>query len=356
MLYEILPDPRALQPRSEVGVQTLQIHRPIPESVPIGHFEDRGEVVDEVVSRAKYLDLIQQACAELGDALVIRFFDHFEVGFDASVLDHLDQIRCLAIDGMKEVHSPEAVGRLPRLTDLLFGPWGRHRSDVLAALGVQRLEHFTLAQTPASRIDLAPLGEARSLRTLRLLGRGKNTEAIGGCTSLTELAIDASDKFALDFINRLERLEVLKFVLGNARSIGAIESLPALRDLSFFEVHYLEDLGDLQRFPRLRRLQLSDQPRIAELRVGPGNAALEHMRLYSVPALHTIEGLSSLPALKSLWAYDSRLDLPWSGLPTTLTHFQLVTKKMKGREAHDAEVRARGLIPEVHPKSHFFYK
>src|SRR5688572_5473948 len=98
MPYEILPDPRPLQPAGESSVQTLQIHRPIPERVPIGHFEDRGgtvaEVVDEIVSRLEYLGMIQQACAALGDGLRIRFFDHFEVGFDALVLDHLDEIRC----------------------------------------------------------------------------------------------------------------------------------------------------------------------------------------------------------------------------------------------------------------------
>src|ERR671914_473529 len=123
MLYEIFPDPRALHPKGEAAVQTLQIHRPIPERVPIGHFEHRGggvaEVVDEVVIRRAYLDLIQRACAELGDGLTVRFYDHFEVGFDASVLDHLDEIRSLSIDGMKQVHHPEAVGRLPNLTDLL---------------------------------------------------------------------------------------------------------------------------------------------------------------------------------------------------------------------------------------------
>jgi hypothetical protein len=360
MLYEILPDPRALYPKGEGAVQTLQIHRPIPERVPIGRFEHSAdgvaEVIDEVVSRSEYLHLIQRACAELGDGLTIRFYDHFEVGFDASVLDHLDEIRRLSIDGMKQVHHPQAVGRLPKLTDLLFGPWGKHKPDVLAALGVQRLEHFTLARTLTPPIDLSPIGEARSLRTLRLLGRGKNTESIRDCTSLTELAIEPSPKFSLDFINQLNSLETLKFVLGRTTSIAAIGSLPSLRDLSLFEVHLLEDLGDLQRFPRLWRLQLSDQPRIAELHVGSSNAALEHMRLYSVPALHTIKGLSSLPALKSLWAYDSRLDIPWSALPPTLTHFQLVTKRVKGRDQHNAEVRSRGLIPDVHVESHFFYK
>ena len=74
------------------------------------------------------------------------------------------------------------------------------------------------------------------------------------------------------------------------------------------------------------------------------------------PALHSIAGLSLLPALKSVWAYDSRLELSWSDLPGTLTHFQLVTKAVKGRDAHDAEVRARGLIPALHPDAEFFYK
>ena len=145
-------------------------------------------------------------------------------------------------------------------------------------------------------------------------------------------------------------------MLGSSQSIRQIGALPALRDLSAFEVHLLEDLGDLQRFPSLRRLQLSDQKRIAGIHVGAANAALEHMRLYSVPALHSIAGLSSLPALKSLWAYDSRLQLSWSELPATVTHFQLVTKAVKGRDGRDADVRARGLIPALHPDAEFFYK
>ena len=151
-------------------------------------------------------------------------------------------------------------------------------------------------------------------------------------------------------------LESLKFVLGNATSIGAIGSLPALRDLSFREVRNLEDLGDLQRFPRLRRLQVSDQPKVAELHVGPRNAALEHLYLYSVPKLRSVKGFDALPAVKSLFAYDSLLDLPLPKLPPTLTHFQLMTKAVRGREAHNAQVRAKGLNPAVHPDAGFFYK
>jgi hypothetical protein len=33
-----------------------------------------------------------------------------------------------------------------------------------------------------------------------------------------------------------------------------------------------------------------------------------------------------------------------------------MAKAVKGRDAHDAQVRARGLIPAVHPDATFFYK
>lgn len=358
MLFEILPDPRPLiAAREEATVQVLQIHRPIPERVPVGHFESAGrEVIDEIVSRTRYLEWIQQACAARGDGLEIRFYDHFEEVFDAAVLDSLHGIQRLSIDGLPHLRHPEAVGRLPKLTSLRFGP--RHVGDsrILSALGVDRLTHFTLASTPTPAIDLAPLAEARSLRSLRLLGHGKHTEAIGHITSLSELAIQPSSKVSLEFMNRFASLESLKFVLGNCRSIRPVEALPTLRDLSFREVRNLEDLGELERFPRLRRLQLSDQPKVAELHVGPRNAALEHLYLYSVPRLHTLGDFSGLPAVKSLFAYDSRLDLLRSELPSTLTHFRLMTKKITGRDAHDTQVREKGLIPAVHPDAEFFYK
>ena len=358
MLYEILPDPRALVAARDAGaLQVLHIHRAIPERVPIGDFEPGGvQVVDDVVSRTAYLERVQQACVELGDGLEVRFYDHFEEGFDASVLDHLPGIRCLSIDGLEHVRHPEAISRLPLLTSLRFGPRRISEAGILSAIGVHRLTHFTLASTPTPAIDLAPFTDARSLRSLRLLGHGKNTEAVGRLVQLTELAIQPSSKFDLRFITSLVSLETLKLVLGNSKSIRSIEGLPRLRDLSFREVRHLEDLGRLERFPLLRRLLVSDQPRIAELHVGGANVALEHLFLYSVPGLHTLTGLSQLPALKSLFAYDSRLDVPSSDLPPTLTHFQLMTKAIKGRDAHAAQVRARGLIPDAHPDSQFFYK
>jgi hypothetical protein len=359
MLFEVLPDPRpfAAPAKAQGPVEVLQFHRTIPDRVPIGHFEPGGrEVVDQVVDRHAYLGWIRQACAARGDALEIRFYDHVDGGFDARVLDDLPEIRRLSIDGVPSVRHPDAVGRLPALTALRFGPRAVDDSRVLGALGVHRLTHFTLSGSPAPALDLAPLAEARGLTSLRLLGHGKNTEALAHLTSLRELAIHPSSKVSLEFMNRLVALESLKFVLGTAPTIAAIERLGHLRDLSFREVRNLQELGDLQRFPRLRRLQVIGQPKVETVLVGAMNTALEHLYLYSVPRLHAIGGFSALPAVKSLFAYDSRLDLLRSGLPRTLTHFQLLTKAVKGRAAHEALVRENGLVPAPHPDAHFFYK
>src|SRR5688572_11651949 len=118
---EVLPDPRLLTgpTKESLAVQVLQIHRTIPDTVQIGHFAPGGvEVVDDVVSRTAYLDSIQQACARLGDALEVRFYDHGLGEFDASVLDHLGEIRRLSIDGLALVRHSDAIGRLPKLTFL----------------------------------------------------------------------------------------------------------------------------------------------------------------------------------------------------------------------------------------------
>ena len=343
-----------LAPYRDADGFTLQIHSLLPDPVPVGHYDEGGvEIVDEQVGRDAYLDRIQQACAEYGETYLLRFYDHMDEPFDAAILDRLDEVQRLQIDPYTEIINAEAVGRLPKLKRLSLSPRGKTRTDILDAMGVQRLERFTLGETSSPPIDLSPLGDARSLRTLRLLARGRNTEAVGNCPSLTELSMHPTDKIDLSFINRLQQLEVLKFSLGAIRSIEAIGPLPNLRDLSFDNVNRLEELGDLQRFPRLRRLQINYQRRLKILRLGPGNRELEHILISGIDA---IDGFSDLPALKSLWSFDGSFAPDWSELPPTLTNFALVTPSLKKREKHFAEVRAHGLTPEQHPDALFFYK
>jgi hypothetical protein len=354
MLHEFFQDPRSAYEDFD-ATRTLPIHSPLPGRVPVGHFDlDRGDIViDEMIARDEYLDRIQQACAEQGKNLTIRFYDHLDHVFDASLLDALDEIRSLAVEVVGGIAHPEAIGRLPRLAKLTYSPRGRTRADMLDVMRVQRLEHLTIGDTATPLLDLTPLREAGSLHTLRLLAQGAKIEAIGECAGLTELSMHPTDRVSLGFITRLQRLEVLKFSLGKTKSIADIGSLPSLRDLSFNEVHMLEELGDLQRFPRLRRLQIDDQRRLKTLKVGPRNVELEHI---TASGIDSIEGLSALPALKSLYLFNGGLRVDPSRLPPTLTHFAMPPKSMRAREAHFAQVRERGLISEPHPEARFFYK
>src|SRR5205085_8465229 len=126
-----------------------------------------------------------------------------------------------------------------------------------------------------------------------------------------------------------QQLEVLKLSVGKIRSIEAIGALANLRDLAFNWVHTLEELGDLQRFPALRRLQIEQQKRLKVLRTGAGNAALEHI---SAEGIDEIIGFSDLPALKSFWNFNGKFAPDWSALPKTLTNFEPVTPRLKNRE------------------------
>lgn len=352
MLHKVFQDP-AKPYENANGSFTIQIHSPPPERVTIGHYElDQPDAItDEEVGREEYLDRIQQSCRRYGESLTVRFYDHLGFPLDATILDQLDEIESLAINVVEPVVNAEAVGRLPRLKRLNFSPAGRwNYANILSEVGIGRLTHLSLANT--ENIDLAPLAEARSLRRFGLLGRGKNMDRIGDCAALTELSLHPSEN-SLAFINRLQGLEVLKFSLGKIRSIAEIEILPNLRDLSFDQVSMLEDLGDLQRFPALRRLQINYQKRLKTLRVGAGNVALEHI---NVSGIDRVEGFSNLPALKSFDNFAGGFRPDWSELPASLTHLSLMPKSLKLREAHKAEVRARGLNPDPHPDATFFYK
>ena len=351
-LLKIFQDP--LNPYRDGSEYSLDIHSPLPDPVPVGHYDAGGvEVIDEEISRDDYLQRIQRASTMHGANYALRFYDHYDDEFDAGILDNFPDLQRLQLDPYCQIENPEAVGRLTKLKSLTLAPRGKHPANMLASMDVQKLERFTLAETSSPMLDLAPLGESQSLQEVRLLAQGKNTEALGNCRSLKILSMQPTERVPLDFVNRLEQLEVLKLSVGKIRTLEAIGLMPNLRDLSLNWVHTLEELGDLQRFPALRRLQTESQKRLKTLRTGAGNCALEHI---SVEGIDEIVGFSDLPALKSFWNFNGKFAPDWADLPPTLTHFALVTPSLKKRERHYADVRAHGLNPELHPDARFFYK
>ncbi len=303
-----------------------------------------------------YFDRLNAMCRTWGARLTVRFYGFHGEVFDAALLERLPEVRALVLNGFDEdVENLEAVGALAHLTSLGLGIFELADKDILARLPLGRLEALTLEETRTKALDLAPLGEARALRHLRVFGHRKNIEAVGGLAELREFAFNPAKGVDLGFLNGLAGLRSLKFVLGGTGTLEPV-ALPDLEELALTQVRGLAALGDLGRFKGLRRLLIQDQPHLDAITVSPANAALEHVWLHNCPALGRIDGLGTLSGLKSLHAVETGLDLPGLDLPRSLTHLSVFTGRAASEAAEAHAIRALGRIPEAHPEMPFFYK
>ena len=61
------------------------------------------------------LKSINSLCKVFGEKLPVRFYGHYQNGFDASVLKHLPDVQWLLIDCLQDISNSEAVFQLPKL-------------------------------------------------------------------------------------------------------------------------------------------------------------------------------------------------------------------------------------------------
>ncbi|MEG2032582.1 MAG: hypothetical protein RR376_18200, partial [Janthinobacterium sp.] len=206
------------------------------------------------------------------------------------------------------------------------------------------LEYLSLGETRKANIDLAPLRHWPRLAQLHTTGHVKNIAAITALPALTKLSLSQiKSKDAVDFISAMPALTRLRFILGGRTSIAHVTA-PLLEELEVVRVRGLEDLGDLGRFPRLRRLSVEDQIKLAELRLGE-NPTLAWLVLRNCKTLERLAGIASLPALNHLAVYLTQLDIDAllaGGLPAALKHLTLATGKRKRDEEIEAQLAALG--------------
>lgn len=306
----------------------------------------------ETVSSETFVGLLNEACDKLGERLNLYFYSQ---PLDGKLLRTFPRVQNLQVSSFDFEH-PEVVGELDHLKVFCHDVAFCDDPKRLEKIGVERLKRLTLVETPDRKLDLSPLAGAGKLETLRLMGQYRNVEAIGALDRLRELVLYPAKKLDLGFIEDMRGLEVLKFAVGAMDSLESLKAHANLRDLSFEWVRFLSELGDLQRFPALERLRLSDQSRIDELVTGPGNTALRHIWLGGLAKLHNFRGLGELPALESFFAHSTGLTLEQIDLPASLAYLQIIPKRMRERPAAEAAIRELGLRFEEHPDANFFYK
>ena len=287
------------------------------------------------------LDTLAATC---GAALEIRFYGYHFTPFDAAILRALPHAANLSLDCHTSAVNLQTLGELPRLQCLQLGVYEMQEHDILALENLRTLEYLSLGETRKANIDLAPLRHWPQLAQLHTTGHVKNIDAITALPALTKLSLSqVKSKDDVDFINAMPALAQLRFILGGRASIAHVTA-PLLEEMEVVRVRGLEDLGDLGRFPRLRRLSVEDQIKLAELRLGE-NPALASLILRNCKTLERLAGIATLSTLNNLAVYLTQLDIDAllaGGLPAALKHLTLATGKRKRDEEIKAQLAARG--------------
>jgi len=333
----------------------IQFGSRIEDSLDIFEIKQGDLALKDTVSAADYLAQLNALCREFGPLMQVRFYGHHSDVFDGAVLNHLPDVADLTLNCLDEAKNLDALGGLSLLENLALGIYELADKEVLSRVPLTKLTSLCLEESATKALDLAPLSEAKRLKTLKLYGHKKNIAAIGNIAGLEEFVFNPARNMDLDFINRLTRLKALKFVLGGIDDFNAV-ALPGLDQLAVTRVRGLTTLGDLSRFPQLRQLQVQDQKQISTIAFSAQSARLANISIDNCKSLKELSGLGRLPALKSLSVSRTALDIQELSLPKSLTHMSSFPGTTKGNKAAKDYIRSLGLIPEIHPDMPFFYK
>lgn len=252
------------------------------------------------------LKSINTLCKVFGKKLPVRFYAHYQNDFDATILEHLPDVQWLLVDCLQEISNPEKLFELPKLRKLSFGVYNYHTQDFLNQLDLDKLEQLTIGETKKRNFDLSPLREGNHIRSLSVVGHDKNIDVISDMESLETLNLHSIGKrTSLEFVSSIAKLRALKITLGGRQNIDEIKH-PLLRELEIIRIRGLNDLGDLSRFPHLRRLHIEDQIKI--LSISLQNLHLNELKLLNCKALNELNGLEALKNIIHVRCYKTSLD------------------------------------------------
>src|SRR5450830_138179 len=289
--------------------------------------------------------------ASSGPALTIRIYgDHARV-FDAHILRALPHVSSLSIDFHQNALHLEALGDMPRLRRLRLGVYELAQTDILRLKNLRKLDYLYLDQTAKNNLDLAPLRHFSQLSSLHIDGHSQQIDTLASLPALKELSLcRIKNKVGLDFVSHIGHLEALRLQLGGRSAIQEINA-PLLKKLEVLRVRGLETLGDMGRFPLLRKLWVEDQAKLAKIEFS-NNRALEQVHLHTCKTLASLDGLNSLDALRLLSVSETMLDIEAMlehGLPASLSHLHFRTGKAKLDEAIAAQLAQRGYSKQLLP-------
>lgn len=283
-------------------------------------------------------------CRHFGDALTVRFFGHYRNNtFDAANLQYLPDVKSLGVNCLLQIKNEDILAELDQLVRLDFGVYEFDRPAFLSRLPLERLLCLSVDQTRKRNLDLAPLADCARLETLAIEGHVHGIGAVAGLPRLRKVTLRSFPSSArLHHFNHCPRLEWFKLILGGRPNLDEFQS-DSLHTLIVLRVLGIRDLGAMTRFPRLRRLQVEDQGKLAQLDLQ--GVALHYLWLVNCKGLSSLLGLEVQRDLRQFVAsrvaldFAALRDFPW---PTGAECVSLNSANQKWNEATKAALTERG--------------
>jgi protein phosphatase 1 regulatory subunit 7 len=294
----------------------------------------------EPIYGGESLAALNTLCVEHGVAVEVRFYGHYDTGFDARTVEQLPDVAALCLDCLFDVKHLNSLCRLTGLRQFSLGVFELSEPDILGRMKLDGLEKLVIGATRKRSIDLDALRVCRRLRGLFLSEHTTNIETLADLPALEQLSLGSIGKRqTLEFVSTIRRLRELTLILGGRNSIAEIQ-VPGLEVLKVIRVRGLEQIETLASFPMLRSLNIDDQIRIRSLAFGASNDQLRSLWINNCKTLQSIEGIEHLKNLKRLDLIRTAIDIDWllaQPLPPSLKSLRFYS----GKPRLDREIRAR---------------
>jgi len=227
--------------------------------------------------------------------LRIRIYAHYDVKCDLLFLQHINNVKKLAINCMEEVKNVEYITKLKSLNSLEIEISSLKDFNFLYDLP-NTIEKLSLGRTKSKRLNLKPLERFQNLRYLIIEGHCKNIEAIGTIVSIEKLLLRSISVENLNFLNNLKNLWSLDIKLGGIKDLSVLKSL----NLKYLELWQIRGLSDISVISSLTNLQNLFLQSLRNVEVFPNISQLHSLKRVTLENMKGLNDISNLFDSKSL--------------------------------------------------------
>ncbi|WP_139337774.1 hypothetical protein [Pontibacter indicus] len=300
----------------------------------------------EKVYDDKILAELNALCARNSELLEIRFYGHYEDNryFDSQILEKLPDVKSLFVDCLYHAKNLTFLTKLKHLHTLSLGFFELKETEILNSENLKSLQKLLLSDTRTKALNLEYLREYQNLKYLICCSHTKNIEAIGELKNLEYLSLNSISKAPIGFVNNLKKLKTLKLILGGRSDIYEIEDND-IEELEIIRVRGFNELKNITRFKKLKKLQIEDQIQLTELVFDKTLHHLEEVTILNCKSFSLLDGLENLERLSRLWIYKTGLDfdnLVEKRLPKSLKTFGFYTSKVKIDKEIQIKIKSLG--------------